>query len=211
MPVVTIAGETGAGGAEVGRRLAERLGADLVDGSLIDEVARRLQLPREEVEGEDEQPRSLLGRLLRGLALAEGPIGAETALREGIPGDPHEAVVALTAQVIREAARAGPAVIVGRGACFVLAELPAAVHVFLGAPLEVRVRRLVALWGTDAPTARRRLLADDARRRAYVQEVHGREWRDPLRYDLAIDTGRVELDDAVALIALLAARRRCSG
>ena len=43
MPVVTIARETGAGGAEVGRLLAERLGADLVDGSLIDEVARRLE------------------------------------------------------------------------------------------------------------------------------------------------------------------------
>ena len=207
MPVVTIAGETGAGGAEVGRRLAERLGADLVDGSLIDEVARRLQLPREEVAGEDEQPRSLLGRLLRGLALAEGPLGTEPSLSEGIPGDPHDAVVALTAQVIREAARSGSAVIVGRGACFVLAELPDAVHAFLCAPLEVRVRRLVALWNTDAATARRRLLADDARRRAYVQEVHGREWRDPLHYDLAIDTGRVELEDAVALIALLAARR----
>jgi hypothetical protein len=39
MPVVTIARETGAGGAEVGRLLADRLAADLVDGSLIDEVA----------------------------------------------------------------------------------------------------------------------------------------------------------------------------
>jgi hypothetical protein len=58
MPVVTIARETGAGGAEVGRLLADRLRADLVDGSLIDEVARRLQLPREDVEERDEQPRS---------------------------------------------------------------------------------------------------------------------------------------------------------
>ena len=207
MPIVTIARETGAGGTDVGRLLADRLGADFVDGSLIDEVARRLQLPREEVEEEDEQPRSLIGRLLRGMALAEGPIGTETALGEGVPGDPHDAVVALTTQVIREAARSGNAVIVGRGACFVLADLHAAVHVFLCAPVEVRVRRLISVWNTDEATARRRLLADDARRRAYVHEVHDREWRDPLNYDLSIDTGRVDFEAAAEIILALAARR----
>ena len=208
MPIVTIARETGAGGADVGRLIADRLGADLVDGSLIDEGARRLQLPREEVEGEDEQPRSLIGRLLRGMALAEGPIGTETALGEGVPGDRHDAVVALTAQVIREAARSGNVVIVGRGACFVLADRPDAIHVFLCAPVEVRVRRLVSLWSTDEVTARRRLLADDARRRAYVREVHDREWREPLNYDLSIDTGRVGFEDAAEIILALAVRRR---
>jgi cytidylate kinase len=207
MPIVTIAGETGAGGAEVGRLLADRLGADLVDGSLIDEVARRLQLPREEVDREDEQPRSLLGRLLRGMALAEVPIEVEATLGEGVPADLHEAVVTLTAQVIREAARSGNAVIVGRGACFALADLRDAVHVFLCAPVEVRVRRLVALWNTDEVTARRRLHADDARRRAYVREVHEREWRDPLNYDVCIDTGRVGFRDAAEIILALAAMR----
>ena len=53
--------------------------------------------------------------------------------------------MALTAQVIREAARSGNAVIVGRGAGFVLADLPGVVHVFLCAPVEVRVRQLALL------------------------------------------------------------------
>jgi hypothetical protein len=190
----------------VGRLLADRLGADLVDRSLIDEVARRLHLTRDDVEGEDEQPRSLVERLVRGLALAQGPIGVDASLAADIPPDPHDAIVALTAQVIREAARSGSAVIVGRGASFVLADLPGAVHVFLCAPLEVRVRRLTALWNVDEATARHRLQADDARRRAYVREVHGREWRDPQNYDLAIDTGRVRYTDAADLILLLVAR-----
>jgi cytidylate kinase len=207
MPVVTIARETGAGGAEVGRLLADRLGADLVDGSLIDEVARRLELPREDVADRDEQPRSMLERLLRGLALAQGPIGADASLVTDLPPDPHDAIVALTAQVIGEAARSGKAVIVGRGAGFVLADLPGAVHVFLCAPVEVRARRLALLWGVDEATARQRLVADDAKRRAYVREVHGHEWRDPHHYDLAIDTGRVSYADAAELVLLLVARR----
>jgi cytidylate kinase len=207
MPVVTIARETGAGGTDVGRLLAARLGVDLVDGSLIDEVARRLQLPRAEVADRDEQPSSTLERLLRGLALAQGPIGVDASLAGDVPGDPHDAIVALTAEAIREAARSANTVIVGRGAGFVLANLPGAVHVFLCAPIEVRVRRLTALWNVDEATARRRLQADDAKRRAYVREVHDREWRDPLNYDLAIDTGRVGFEDAAELILLLVAQR----
>ncbi len=207
MPIVTIARETGAGGTDVGRLLATRLGVELVDGSLIDEVARRLQLPREEVEDQEEHPRSIVERLLRGMALAQGPIGVDGSLAAEVPSDQHDAIVALTAQVIREAARSGDAVVVGRGAGFVLAELPGAVHVFVCAPVEVRVRRLTALWGVDETTARRRLQADDARRRAYVREVHGCEWRDPLNYDLSIDTGRVGYEDAAELIRLLVGRR----
>lgn len=204
MPVVTIARETGAGGADVGRLVADRLGAELVDAAIIDEVASRLRLPREEVEQEDEQPRSLVERLLRGMALADGPIGGATTMGMAVPADPHDEVVALTGQVIREAARSGNAVVVGRGSGFVLHDLPGAIHVFLCASVEARVERLVRLWQTDEATARRRLHEDDAKRRAYVHEVHGREWRDPHNYHLTIDTSRVTFEQAADLIVALA-------
>src|SRR6266849_5221794 len=60
MPVVTIGRQIGAGGRTVGHMLATKLNADFLDSQLIDEVAHRLQLPREEVEAEDEHPGSLL-------------------------------------------------------------------------------------------------------------------------------------------------------
>src|SRR5258705_13830904 len=50
--------------------LADQLRADFLDSNIIDEVARRLQLPKEEVEAEDEQPGSLLARLLVALGSA---------------------------------------------------------------------------------------------------------------------------------------------
>src|SRR5438094_8980086 len=70
MPVITIGRQFGAGGATVGRMLADRLKADFLDSRIIDEVARRLQLPKEEVEAEDEHPGSLLARLLVALGSA---------------------------------------------------------------------------------------------------------------------------------------------
>ncbi len=97
--------------------LAKRLGADFVDRSLIDDVARGLHLPPEEVEAEEEHPRSLFDRLLRAIA----PTNEAVAVAWGPPDpsetiDPKDRIVAITAQVINEAARTGKAVIVGRAA-----------------------------------------------------------------------------------------------
>jgi cytidylate kinase len=70
MPVITIGRQFGAGGTTVGGMLARRLKIDLLESRIIDEVAHRLQLPKEEVEAEDEHPGSLLGRLLVALGSA---------------------------------------------------------------------------------------------------------------------------------------------
>src|SRR6266704_3433236 len=81
MPVITIGRQIGAGGSSVGHMVASRLKIDFLDSQLIDEVAKRLQLPKEEVEAEDEQPGSLLSRLLLalGAANAEPIIPPETS------------------------------------------------------------------------------------------------------------------------------------
>src|SRR5260370_10379699 len=70
MPVITIGRQIGAGGRTVGHLLATKIKADFLDSELIDEVAHRLELPPEEVEAEDEQPGSLLSRLLLALRAA---------------------------------------------------------------------------------------------------------------------------------------------
>ena len=50
MPVITIARQFGAGGTSVGQMVARKLTGDLLDRQLIAEVARRLELPEDEVE-----------------------------------------------------------------------------------------------------------------------------------------------------------------
>ena len=57
----------------MGGMLSRRLKIDLLESRIIDEVAHRLQLPKEEVEAEDESAGSLLSRLL--VALGEQGAG----------------------------------------------------------------------------------------------------------------------------------------
>src|SRR5438094_5379396 len=145
--------------------LADRLKADVLDSNIIDEVARRLQLPKEEVEAEDEQPGSLLARLLvaLGSASTEPLIPAEAGAAWTPPNaaptfDTRKAVLQITQHVIEEAARGGNVVIVGRGGAYLLRDLPGALHVFLRAPDAARVKAVKdRLHITSDEEAKRRL------------------------------------------------------
>ena len=144
MPVITIARLYGAGGDTVGQMLAERLKADFLGPALIDQVAHRLELPKEEVAAADEQPGSFLNRLLIALAAASPEHAVTSESPTWTPpytdpnSDPRRAVLEHTQHVIREAARSGNVVILGRGGAYILQDVEGAIHVFLRAAESVR-------------------------------------------------------------------------
>jgi cytidylate kinase len=216
MPVITIGRQFGAGGATVGRMLADRLHADFLDSKIIDEVARRLQLPKEEVEAEDEQPGSLLARLLvaLGSASTEPLIPAEAATAWTPPNaapafDTRKAVLQITQHVIQEAAREGNVVIVGRGGAYLLRDMPGALHVFLRAAEDVRVKAIMQRFSITSPEeARKRLRQSDENWTAYIRQVYGHDRTHPAHYDMVLDTGRLGYDGTIAVVlAALEARK----
>jgi cytidylate kinase len=215
VPVITVGRQIGAGGRTVGRILASKLNADFLDSQLIDEVARQLELPREEVEAEDEHPGSLLSRLLLALGAAntEPMIPPETSAWTPPNADPvfdtRSAVLQLTQHVIREAARAGNVVIVGRGGAYILRDQPGALHVFLRADSAIRVKTIMEREKKTEDEARRRLKQADENWTAYIKQVYGHDRNLASHYDLVIDTGRLGYDTAVAVIlAALPGRSR---
>jgi CMP/dCMP kinase len=211
MPVITIGRQFGAGGKTVGEMLARRLKVDILDSQLIDQVAHRLQLPKEEVEAEDEQPGSLLHRLLLALGSASGePMIQPEATAWNPPNvdpvfDTRRAVLEITQHVIKEAARAGNVIIVGRGGAYILRDFEGALHVFLRAAEAVRVKAVMARLKLSEDEARRRLKQTDENWTAYIKQVYGHERNLASHYDLVLDTGRLGYKATVA--AILAALR----
>jgi cytidylate kinase len=210
VPVITIGRQFGAGGASVGHMLAERLNADFLDSNIIDEVARRLQLPKEEVEAEDEHPGSLLARLLVALGSASSEPLIPTEAAAWTPPnaaptfDTRKAVLQITQHVIEEAARGGNVVIVGRGGAYILRDFPGALHVFLRAAEANRVKTVMERFGiASEEEARRRLKQSDENWTSYIKQVYGHDRNLPSHYDLVIDTGR--LGYAATVAAILAA------
>jgi len=201
MTVITISRQFGAGGSSVARILSDRLGADLVDGNVIGEVARRLQLRESEVAGNDERPEAVVDRLLGafrhlapGMSYPWRPPGSEGAV------DPRWAIVNLTQELIREAAREGNVVVVGRGGALLLRDHPNALHVSLRAAEEVRRETIQARLMVNADAARRRMRTLDAERAAYIRQLYGTDWQDSAHYDLVIDTGRLGYERAANVV-----------
>src|SRR5438876_8127808 len=196
MPVVTIGRQFGAGGTSVGEMLSRELHADLLESRIIDEVAHRLQLPKEEVEAEDEQPGSLLARLLVALGSASSePLVPPEAAAWQPPNaaptfDTRKAVLQITQHVIEEAARGGNVVIVGRGGAYILSKFPGALHVFLRAAEAVRVRAIMARFNlTSEDEARKRMKQTDENWTSYIKQVYGHDRNHPAHYDMVLDTG----------------------
>jgi CMP/dCMP kinase len=213
MPVITIGRQFGAGGEPVGRIVARRLKADLLDNEIMTEVARRLELPTDEVEAQDENPGSFLNRLLTALGSASVDFSVPPEVAAWTPPyadpafDPRKAILNITQQVIREAARTGNVVIVGRGAGYLLRDQPGVTSVFLRAAEDVRVRFAMQAFGLDEEAARKRMKHTDANRSAYVRQVYGHDWLHPAHYDLVLDSGRLG-HETCAEIILAAAKHR---
>src|SRR5712664_785813 len=207
MPVITIGRQFGAGGTSVGEMLARELHADLLESRIIDEVAHRLQLPKEEVEAEDEQPGSLLARLLvaLGSASTEPLIPPEAAAWQPPNTDPafdtRKAVLEITQHVIQEAARAGNVVIVGRGGAYILRDFPGAVHVFLRAATAARVKTVMARFKiASEDEARKRIKSTDENWTSYIKQVYGHDRNLPAHYDMVLDTGTLGYETTVDVI-----------
>ena len=208
MPIVTISREYGAGGSSVAGIVAAELGAEVVDKKLIEEVADRLSIQPSDVEAETERPRTLLERLVRSFSTLEPGLGAGWVPPYPDPlYDPRKEIIALTEQVIREVADTGNAVIVGRGAGFVLHDRPGVFRVFLRAPEEVRIKTLMARLGFSEADARRKMHETDSNRAAYSKQLYGHDWCDPDEYEVVINTGRVSYQTAAQMILCGAGER----
>jgi cytidylate kinase len=190
--------------------VAEQLGAELVDRKIFDEVARRLELPEEEVERHEEVPGSFLSRMLQALGSSSIEFAAPPEATAWVPPysdlawDTNKAVLQITQEVVREAARTGQAVIVGRGGAFLLSADTWAVHVFLHASEPDRLAAVRATFGYSEEEARRRMKSSDANRRAYIRQVYNRDWLDPAQYHMVLDTGRLGYERTAAAIVAAA-------
>ncbi|TME94315.1 MAG: cytidylate kinase-like family protein [Chloroflexi bacterium] len=114
-----------------------------------------------------------------------------------------------TQHVIREAARSGNVVILGRGGAYILQDVEGAIHVFLRAAESVRANVIMGREKLGLDEAKRRLKQTDENRRAYIRQVYGHTWDLPGHYDMVLDTGRLGYDATVeAILAGLKGRTK---
>jgi cytidylate kinase len=178
MAVITISRESGAQGTHVARKLAQRLGYRYVDREVIHEVSLEYGIRQDEFEHIYEQAPGLLERY-------------DHRNRE---------IVQLFGRIIQGLAQRDDVVIIGRGAFAALRDYGDVLNVRIVARRSLRVQRLQEEEGLKPKEARAKLDRLDSERSKYVGAYLGLNWADAGLYDLCVNTDKLDVDSAVALI-----------
>jgi cytidylate kinase len=194
--IVTIEREYGSGGGEIAQLLAKHLAWKLWDQLLTEEIARLAECPKAVVEVREERTDPLYYRLFKSFLRGsyEGSINAyKLKLVDS------ESILKITERVVRHAAQTGNSVIVGRGSQHFLRDRQDTLRVFLYAPREEKVRRLLAR-GKSEKEAEQLVDTVDRDRAHFIQQYFHVEWPDRDIYNTMINT--VIGDEAVVRMIL---------
>lgn len=181
-PMLTISIDPGSGGVEVAKRLAPRLGMDLLGAEILQKLAESTQLSESVVKTLDEKETSKLDSWLDSLYA-----------REHL--SPDEFLKHMT-QVIGTIGEHGNTILLGRGAQYILPR-ETTFRVRIIAPLDMRIENLTR---TTRRAAEEFVLKTQDARRAFVRQYFQRDETDPLNYDLVVNTENLSIDAAVSII-----------
>jgi CMP/dCMP kinase len=201
MPVITVSRLTGSGGAEIGQRLAERLGASYLNTQIIQEVAHRLGISEVTAAQYDERAEAFIERLARVLWLSNPALAPISTPASALPFESTtQAFVQMTRQLVREAASTGNAVIFGHGAQFILAKHPGVLHVRFIAPLAFRVEQVIHREDISRAEAERRVREEDQRRANGIRQFYHADWHAPDPFHMILNTALWDEETCIRLV-----------
>ena len=199
---VTISRQFGAGGARIGRQLAERLGYRYLDQEILRRVAGRVRQEAEALSDREERLSSLWETALQIFAIG-APEATYPPSSLCHPVSDRE-LFDLEAEVIGEVAARENAVIVGRGGFWVLRNHPRLVSVFLHGERGIRSATIRSLYGlSSTKEALAWVERCDRARARYLKAMTGVEWPAAGNFQICLDTGRVSDAAAVDMIVRL--------
>jgi cytidylate kinase len=183
--MLTISHQYGSGGSQIALDLGNRLQWSVWDKGIVRKIATEYQLAETDVEAKDERVASFIERLVDLLGMG----GFATAYSILPPRGLDDAKLrSMTRIIVEGIAREGRAIIVNRGGNHILAKRPRTLHVFVFAPLETRVQRVVQMEKLTRAEAERRVAGMDRLRADYVRTFYHADWRDPTHYHLTVDS-----------------------
>jgi cytidylate kinase len=181
-PCVALSRLPHSGAGEIGRRVAERLDYGFFGREIVDQIASERGIQRRLVAGLDEKIHGTIDRYVAD-AFRVHAFTESDYLRHVV-------------RVIATLGNRGMAVILGRGAVFILS--PArSLRVLVVAATAARIDRLAESRGLSHEQAAEVIGEEDARRREFFRHQFGVAPDDPLHYDIVLNTGTLSIDAAV--------------
>ena len=184
--IITVSREPGSGGRIVASRLAEKLGLDIFHQEVINEMAKSADVSEKLVETLDG----------RGLSILEDWISSLVHERHLWPDRYMQHLM----KVVGTIGKHGRAVVVGRGANFIL-PTEKRFSVRIVATQAWRINNVAQEFDISSEDAKRRVMRTESDRRAFIRKYFNADIADPTNYDLVVNTSTLNVDDAVQVIS----------
>jgi cytidylate kinase len=183
-PCLFVSRECGSGGGLLAQQAGERLGWNVFDSKIVDEIAQSARVHQRLVRSVDEHVHSYWERTWRELLLDD--LADEKYLR-------------LLKQVVTALGHHGNVVLVGRGAQFLLPSR-CGLRVRLVAPLEARAKQAADRGKLSLEQARLKVEEIDKERVAFIWKTFRKDVGSPSNQDLIINTGEISIENATGLV-----------
>lgn len=167
--IITIAREHGSLGKQIGKLVAGKLGIPFYYKEMTALAAQESGLDKEFISNLNANSPTLM----HDLYLSTNVI--------------QQAVIAQD-KVIRKIADHGSCVIVGRAADYVLRDYGDTVRIFIYAPKEIKIQRVMEVYGDSREAAAKNIHRSDEARAAYYKNISGNIWGDRQNYELLVDS-----------------------
>lgn len=167
--IITIAREHGTAGKQIGQLVAEKLNIPCYYKEMTAIAAKESGLASEFISNINSDENAIM----RELYLSTSAI--------------QQAIIAQD-KVIKMIADAGSCVIVGRSADYVLRHRKNLVRIFIYAPKEYRIKKVMEMYGDTQDEGKKNIERSDMARATYYRNISGKKWGDPHQYELCIDS-----------------------
>ena len=167
--IITIAREHGSSGKQIGKLVAEKLGIPFYYKEMTALAAKESGLDREFISDINANSPAMLHSLYLSTDVVQQAIIAQD-------------------KVIRRIADFGSCVIVGRAADYVLRDYDDVVRIFIYAPDDYRIRRIMEVYGDSFDEAKKNIHRSDEARASYYKNISERTWGERCNYELMLDS-----------------------
>ena len=188
--IITIVREFGSMGRPIARRLSELLGIEFYDRDIVEETARKMNLPVSVISINEENQGSAYSWM-------RFPLGKSSREKQ-------DEIFRVQSEIIRSLAKRESCVIVGRCSDYILRDFENRLSICVYAPFEKRIENCVSSLGMDEETAMQMTVEVDKARRKYHKRYANYSPEDIKNKNLLIDSSFFGIEGTARLIAEIA-------
>lgn len=186
--IVTISREFGSGGRFIGEQLAKRLGIQFYDKKIISEVAEKTGFAEEFIEQKGEYAH------LKNI-FAYGLIGRN---QNGESID--DILYAAQREILIDAVKKGPCVIVGRNADYIFKDYKECINVYICGNMEEKIARISKLYDKTEEEVKKLIHDIDKRRSVNYKYYTERQWGLSKNYTISLNSSEIGYEKCIDII-----------